>query len=257
MRALTPDASAPASPSVTPPKNRWQANHSLETDTVGSISVVNMGHRLYLPEFGLFTAPDPKFKDTSNYGYAAADPINKSDPDGTTAGWVKTLITVGIALASVAAAVATLGASIPEEAAVVAAGEATVSVVGTTALAAGSLTFTGEALYTAISTGQITTSDWVHILSETALAASLAAGIAYAPIYTASVAAEEAATAEADAAAAEFNARFQTRAEIRAERMQKLWTRQTKGFGTSATRSMRRRRTGREFTGYWDISLDD
>lgn len=99
--------------SVPPPDYQWQAGSGLESETVGTTAVVDMGARLYIPTLGRFTSPDPAGHASANaYDYVNQDPINFTDTGGSAPSWFKTtfgeivvaaLTTVaGIIVASVA-----------------------------------------------------------------------------------------------------------------------------------------------------------
>ena len=79
------------------PDYAWQGAANAETETL-ELPYVMMGARVYLPQLGRFTSPDPKpGASASEYTYARSDPINHNDPDGLSpkgwrsfTGWWKT-----------------------------------------------------------------------------------------------------------------------------------------------------------------------
>jgi RHS repeat-associated protein len=74
------EAIDPPTADPTRPLYGWQAGNLLET-TAG---LVLMGERTYLPALGRFTSLDPAFGGgITGYNYAANDPINNNDPNGT------------------------------------------------------------------------------------------------------------------------------------------------------------------------------
>lgn len=83
----TDDADVPA------PNLQWQAGNDLESNSIGGLTLISMGARLYVAELGRFTSVDGTIFGSANaYDYANQDPINQSDPNGTMAGWVKKLL---------------------------------------------------------------------------------------------------------------------------------------------------------------------
>ncbi|MEO1058366.1 MAG: RHS repeat-associated core domain-containing protein, partial [Actinomycetota bacterium] len=72
-------------PTPTPantPDYAWQATTNAETENL-DLPYTAMGARIYLPQLGRFTSPDPKpGVSGSEYTYARSDPINYTDPDG-------------------------------------------------------------------------------------------------------------------------------------------------------------------------------
>ncbi|MEO1059295.1 MAG: RHS repeat-associated core domain-containing protein, partial [Actinomycetota bacterium] len=58
------------------PDYAWHANNNAETETL-ELPYVMMGARVYVPELGRFTSPDPiPGASGSEYSYARSDPIN-------------------------------------------------------------------------------------------------------------------------------------------------------------------------------------
>ncbi|MGW8700956.1 RHS repeat-associated core domain-containing protein [Streptomyces eurythermus] len=49
---------------------------------LGPTGLYKMGARYYDPDLGRFTQPDPSGQESNPYLYAAADPVNSSDPTG-------------------------------------------------------------------------------------------------------------------------------------------------------------------------------
>ncbi len=75
-----PSTGNAGNPSV--PDYAWRAVNDAETETL-ELPYVMMGARVYLPELGRFTSPDPRpGVSGSEYSYARSDPINYHDPDG-------------------------------------------------------------------------------------------------------------------------------------------------------------------------------
>ena len=69
------------------PDYAWQGATNAETETL-ELPYVMMGARVYLPQLGRFTSPDPKpGASASEYTYARSDPINFNDPDGLSPKW--------------------------------------------------------------------------------------------------------------------------------------------------------------------------
>ncbi len=64
------------------PNYAWHATNTAETETL-ELPYVMMGARVYIPELGRFTSPDPiPTASASEYSYARSDPINFTDPNG-------------------------------------------------------------------------------------------------------------------------------------------------------------------------------
>ncbi len=64
------------------PNYAWHATNTAETETL-QLAYVMMGARVYIPELGRFTSPDPiPTASASEYSYARSDPINFTDPNG-------------------------------------------------------------------------------------------------------------------------------------------------------------------------------
>ena len=86
----TPDLFDPyGNPITTPnpntadtPDYAWHAAVNAETESL-TLPYVMMGARIYIPELGRFTSPDPiPGASNSEYTYARSDPINYHDPNG-------------------------------------------------------------------------------------------------------------------------------------------------------------------------------
>lgn len=102
-------------PTAITPTFGWQAAQGQVT-LPGVASITLMGARPYLPATGEFLAPDPDLEASTNlYGYAAADPVNGSDPTGASNGWswFWQIVTAVLVVAAVIINVATLGKATP------------------------------------------------------------------------------------------------------------------------------------------------
>ncbi|WP_143095737.1 RHS repeat-associated core domain-containing protein, partial [Amycolatopsis arida] len=76
------------------------------------------GHRYYNPTWGRFTQPDPSGQELNPYTYSQCDPINLSDPTGTSVlacvGGIFSVVGGGLAVAGgIASAVSSGGLSTP------------------------------------------------------------------------------------------------------------------------------------------------
>ncbi len=85
--ALTNTTTNPTVDDPDTPNYAWQATATAETETL-ELPYVMMGARMYVPEMGRFTSPDPHpGRSGSEYSYARSDPINFNDPDGLEPKW--------------------------------------------------------------------------------------------------------------------------------------------------------------------------
>lgn len=131
--------SGSSSPGVQEPDLGWMAGQGQESQQIGSVTVIDMGSRLYVPTLGRFTSPDPVVGGSVNaYDYVNQDPVNQRDASGNLPSWFEDLmITVAV---TVVVSIATGGLADGLEAA------------GLTADFAAS-NAAGRAVYTAVNTG--------------------------------------------------------------------------------------------------------
>ena len=118
---------------VPAPNYQWQAGNGLESQQIGSSTVIDMGARLYVPSLGRFTSPDPVDQGSINaYDYANQDPINQSDPTGTMSAGLKIFLSVLVTVVSAA-----LSFALPQ-------------LLGVVGIAADAITVARQAAYIAI-----------------------------------------------------------------------------------------------------------
>lgn len=95
QKTTTPTPTAGTAQGATdlpPPNQQWNAGSGFQIDELGIDSVIAIGPRLYIPQLGRFTSPDPIDQGSVNaYDYSNQDPINHLDASGGAPLWRKIL----------------------------------------------------------------------------------------------------------------------------------------------------------------------
>jgi len=188
----------PAPGQALKPNYQWQGGSQIETQNVGTVPVIDMGSRLYIPALGRFTSTDPAIHGSANaYDYSNQDPINNADLSGNMSQGVKWFLSGLIAVAATVAAVFIPGGIVAAAGIESTLGAAAISAAVTTAAVVG--TQYGESAFLTKVDGGLTKADTIAITLET-IAVGVIGGLGGAYTATQAAAANIAKTTVATAA---------------------------------------------------------